>query len=323
MGLPGWNPSTLKVLEGDTGLICEGCCDGGTFCVSLAQNAYVKFYSISLCQLNDGDGLPPDYNECTAGSWWKRAYNENDIVNRSWELDWISGDAGSGIYGKVIKKFTGTGSWSNYDYYYYVSLSVTCSGGVQTISGLKLYARRVLNSPPIWLDNHSYSVGTYVKNASTLVEYICTQSHTSSTSNDKPATGTNWADYWSADSGFESSVPADIEIYDAEETFDFFIGGSTVYTADPTTVSNSFTDVDDCCENNAGVYDHYVNGYDGSCDVSLECNGFAWADETYYFDEQIVTNITNCYRAKSNHTSASSNEPGAGLDWTDYWELAT
>lgn len=52
MGLPGWNPSTLKLLQGPGGLICEGCCGGGVaceYCSSTPATVQVIFSGITEC----------------------------------------------------------------------------------------------------------------------------------------------------------------------------------------------------------------------------------------------------------------------------------
>jgi len=49
----------------------------------------------------------------------------------------------------------------------------------------------------------------------------------------------------------------------------------------------------------------------------------AWASGTEYDESSIITNGGSIYKCSKAHTSSTSNEPGSGDDWTDYWETTS
>jgi len=66
MGLPGWNESTGKLLEGPGGLICEGCCfDVGFSCSHCSPYDTPSAITLSISGLTQYDCVAATHFECT------------------------------------------------------------------------------------------------------------------------------------------------------------------------------------------------------------------------------------------------------------------
>jgi hypothetical protein len=59
-------------------------------------------------------------------------------------------------------------------------------------------------------------------------------------------------------------------------------------------------------------------GYPGPGNLNFEGN---WVTDTLYHVNDILKGNSLFYRSKTQHTSGASTEPGAGVSWTDDWEL--
>ena len=242
MGL-GRDIDSGKLLRGTGGGLCRGCC-GVSFPCDNIPPITLSFSNIAKCVIGDGS--------CWGYGYVADAGNPNQAV----QLIHIGGVA----YGALIGVTVGVGDWAHYDFYSYATLHFDSCPDVYSI---RQYAINVLAVYSGWNVWYSYIVNQHVTHNGT--NYLCTTAHTARYVDAEPGIGSVWSAYWEIRN--RSYPPPSPYSYDSQVTFDFFEGGGLI-TENPTVFNNFYTDIDDCCDNNTNIRDHFLNGHGGSVSLS-------------------------------------------------------
>ena len=175
-----------------------------------------------------------------------------------------------------------------------------------------------------WAEDDDYIVGDLVRNgtAPDRQVYRCTEDHTA-TADDEPGTGTDWTDNWekypfceislnphrAADGGryyvrYTAGNGWRVQVYSKLYGLELDTGSqsATVTPQRPVTIISA----------------------SGSMRVKITnrppYEPPAWANNTDYVTEDLVTESDVVYRCYADHTSDTANDqPGSGAQWAEYW----
>lgn len=215
-----WNPSTLKLLEGTTNKICTTCCGGGTpgnVCGGLSRYISITFTGLSACSgekecpanLVDGTYILEYYDQDIFGETFKcKHFNTTCLwlytdTNVTIQLGWVSLDEGYGDPIFYIFAFSTDGCCNSFTYLSSSSAEIECGeasnlldigscGNSFTVGygGSCKWRPGLLSG---WALSTYYASGTIVGHNG---EFYVSKSNHTSTANDEPGVGVNWATYW-------------------------------------------------------------------------------------------------------------------------------
>jgi hypothetical protein len=197
-----------------------------------------------------------------------------------------------------------------------------------------------INPSGDWSTATSYSSLDVVENDGS--GYMCIASHTSDSTNE-PGVGVYWEDYWmllvsKGDTGSTGDTGATGDTGDSfswEGAWATATGylerdvaendGSSYtciapHTSDSTNEPGVGTYWEDYWDLVAQKGDTGDTGAKGDTGDSITWQG-DWSTATGYTDIDVVENDGSSYICIDPHTSDSTNEPGVGVYWEDYWDL--